>query len=289
MKGLAGLIMRGRLPAIAFIAGTSLLPFIAWLGCAAVSLVVLRRGVTEGGLVTGAAVLVLAALEMMFSGHPGGVISLLLLVWLPIFLTAAVLRATVSLPLALVAGTALAMVGVMLWHLMVQDPEAFWRLRLAGLEQDMGEAQFNQVMDLFGQYLATFMALGLWLNVLIGLLLGRAWQAALYNPGGFRQEFHALRLDWRLAAAALVIMLAATFAGPGLLNDMALLLAGLFAVQTLALVHAVVHGRGWNAALLVVPYVLLPVAFMAVALLGILDAWLDIRRRLLDKPAAGDG
>lgn len=288
MTGLAGFILRGRLQAILFIAGTSMVPFMAWLGCAAAALVVLRKGPSEGGLVLSAAVLVLAALEMALAGNPGGVAGMVLVLWLPVYLVSMVLRVTVSLPLALVTSTALAVLGIVLWHLMVPDPEAFWRLRLAGLEQELDEGQFDEVMGIFGIQLATFMAFGLWLNVLIGLLLGRAWQAAVYNPSGFRQEFYSLRFDWRLAAAALVIMLAATATGPGLLNDIALLLAGLFAVQALAMFHAVVRGRGWNTALLFVPYLLLPIAFMVVALLGILDTWLDIRRRLLNKPAAGD-
>lgn len=289
MTGLAGFILRGRLSATLFIVGTSLVPFVAWLGCAAVSLVVLRRGPAEGGLVISGAVLALAALEMVLSGHPGGVAGLVLLVWMPVFLVSVVLRATISLPLALLTGTTLAVLGLVIWHLSVPDPEAFWRMQLAVLEQDMGEDQFNQVMDIFGQHLVSFMALGLWLNVLVGLLLGRSWQAALYNPGGFRDEFHNLRLDWRLAAVSLLVMLMAVSTGPGLLNGVSLLLAGLFAVQALAMSHAVVRGRGWHAALLIVPYLLLPIAFMAVALLGILDAWFDIRRRLLNKPTAGDG
>lgn len=281
--------MRGRVPAILFIAGTSMLPIVAWLGCAALALVVLRRGATEGGLVVGAAALALAGLEMVVSGQPGGVIGLLLLVWLPLFATASILRQTVSLPLALMVSTGIAVLGVAVWHLMVPDPEAFWRLRLGSLGgDDLTEAQTDQLMQFFGAHLATFMALGLWLNVVIGLLLGRAMQAALYNPGGFRREFHELRLDWRLAAATLAIMLGATFSGPGFLNDVSLLLAGLFAVQAVALVHAIVHGRGWSSGLVLVPYVLLPIAFVAVALLGVLDAWLDIRRRMLKKPSDGD-
>ncbi|MEZ5581549.1 MAG: hypothetical protein R3F37_01040 [Candidatus Competibacteraceae bacterium] len=32
-------------------------------------------------------------------------------------------------------------------------------------------------------------------SLLCGLLLGRWWQALLFNPGGFSREFHELRLD----------------------------------------------------------------------------------------------
>ncbi len=287
MKALAGFIMRGRMAAILFVAGTSLVPLLAWLGGAALSLVNLHGGGRQGALVMGSALLLVAAVEMLLTGHAGGAIALALLVWMPVLLATLVLRVTVSLPLALMTAVGLAGLGLIAWYLAVADPETFWRLRLEGLAEDVDQAQKEQMMAFFGHYLAVFVALGLLLNVVVGLLLGRAWQAALYNPGGFRREFHALRFDRRLALLALGLLFAATFTGPGLVYDLALLLAALFLLQALAVAHAVVHGRGWNVAVLVLAYILVPVAFLAVALLGMLDSLLDFRRRLLQ--GAGPG
>src|SRR5690625_6353500 len=42
----------------------------------------------------------------------------------------------------------------------------------------------------------------------LGLMLGRWWQALLYNPGGFKQEFNGLRLN---TPQALVCVLAGLY------------------------------------------------------------------------------
>jgi len=288
MKALAEFIMRGRFSAILFIAGSSLVPLLGWLGSAAMALVVLRRGAIEGGVVMAGAALALAGLSLVVSGNPGGAALVVIMVWLPMIVVSMLLRETQSLGLALTASVGIAVLGLAIWHLLIPDPEAFWRARYGAMGGDMDAAQLDSIMASVSQYLAAFMALGLWANIVIGLLLGRAFQARLYNPGGFRKEFHSLRLDWRLAGATLAVLAGGMFAGSGLIYDMGLLLCGLFALQALAVIHAVVHGRGMSGAWLVMPYMLVPLAFMAVALLGILDTWFDIRRRLLKTPVAGD-
>lgn len=287
MKGLAAFIMRGRVTAALFVAGTSLVPFMAWLANAALALVSLRRGSMEGLIVVAGAVVVLAIIELILTGQPGGVVALLVLVWMPIILVTAILRTTVSLPLALTVATGMAGTLLLFWGLAVPDPEAFWRSQLAELAADMPAEQRDEILAFFGRHLAVFLVIGLWLNVLIGLLLGRYWQALLYNPGGFRDEFHRFRLDWRLGGLALLVSVLALFSGePGLVNDLALLLAALFLVQTVAVAHAVVAARQWNGLSLLPVYLLMPFAAMPMALLGMLDTLMDFRRRLA--PASDD-
>ena len=112
-------------------------------------------------------------------------------------------------------------------------------------------------------------------------------QAALYNPGGFRQEFHRFRLDRALAYVALPFLLGVFFTGGGLADffrDGALLIGSAYLVQGMALVHGISGAVGASQAWLVGFYVLLviamPQAVVIVATLGYVDAWLDFRARL---------
>ncbi|MCK8516132.1 DUF2232 domain-containing protein [Methylonatrum kenyense] len=282
MKGLASFIMRSRVTAALFVAGTSLVPFMAWLANAALALVSLRRGALEGLIVVGGAVAVLAVIELILTGQPGGVVALLFLVWLPILLVTAVLRSTVSLPLALTVASGMAVILLLGWSLTVADPEAFWQAQLAELGAEMEPEQREEIMQFFGRHLAAFLVIGLWLNILIGLLLGRYWQALLYNPGGFREEFHGFRLDWRLGLVGIAVFLASLVAGEtgGLLSGLTLVFGALFLVQTVAVAHALVVARGWGWWPLLVVYALMPFAAMPMALLGMLDTLMDFRRRL---------
>ena len=282
MKGLASFIMRSRVTAVLFVAGTSLVPFMAWLANAALALVSLRRGSLEGLIIVGGAVAVLAVIELILTGQPGGVVALLLLVWLPILLVTAILRSTVSLPLALSVASGMGVILLLGWSLSVPDPEAFWQAQLAEMGTELAPEQRQEIIQFFGRHLAAFLVIGLWLNILIGLLLGRYWQALLYNPGGFQQEFHAFRLDWRLGLVGIGVILASLVAGEagGLLSGLTLVFAALFLVQTVAVAHALVAARNWGWWPLVVVYGLMPFAAMPMALLGMLDTLMDFRRRL---------
>lgn len=121
--------------------------------------------------------------------------------------------------------------------------------------------------------------------VVIALLAARWLQAMLYNPGGFRQEFHGLDLGRPMAAVVAALLLVAMWAGYGLVYDLAFVISAVFALQALALGHAVVAGRGSSRAWLVGMYLLLPLLFELAVVIGIADAVFNWRRRFL----AGSG
>ena len=113
------------------------------------------------------------------------------------------------------------------------------------------------------------------------LLLARWWKASLYNPGGFRTEFHGLRFDVSAAAVLVLLMLGVSSLGVmyrpwGALFGIPLSLAGL------GLVHARAAQRGQGAMYLTVFY-LLWILFDAVKVivigLAVADSWIDFRSR----------
>lgn len=113
------------------------------------------------------------------------------------------------------------------------------------------------------------------------LALARSWQAALYNPGGFREEFHRFRLS-RLELAGVVLMTAVGLLGalPGavLMAWVPLLVAGI------ALVHGVVGVKSMRGFWLVGFYALLLTTWptlVIVLLLALIDTFANFRTRLI--------
>ncbi|MCB1822914.1 MAG: DUF2232 domain-containing protein, partial [Candidatus Competibacteraceae bacterium] len=148
---------------------------------------------------------------------------------------------------------------------------------------------------LLGQWLELLKAWAPWLPgqvvsavlmvVLLALLLGRWQQALLFNPGGFRPEFHELRLGQPLAAFTLALFGSTLLLGwPPLANGL-LALGMPYTVQGIALVHAMVFKRRLSPAWLVLFYLLLiPFLSQLVMALGVVDAWADFRNRIRSRP-----
>jgi uncharacterized protein YybS (DUF2232 family) len=103
----------------------------------------------------------------------------------------------------------------------------------------------------------------------------------LRAEGGSRAEFHDLRLNWRFAVVTVVITVGGTLAGEGLVADVGLVLSSVFVFQALALAHWVAAARSWNVIGLVMVYLLMPVLFQVYALIGIVDVFVDVRRRMV--------
>ena len=217
----------------------------------------------------------------------------LLFAWLPGLAAGWVLRASRSLPMALLVLTALAGAVVLLVHLVglpVSDPGAraalVENLRRFNPALPTGEleAALEVMMQLAGGLLALVL-LSAWSG---GLCVARSLQARLRRPGAFAQEFRALRFG-RAYGLIFVPALAAAFvwrlAGGGLAIELAMVLAVPALLQGLALVHGETARRGWWPRLPWVVYVLLVVATPQIGalllVLGLVDNWADFRSRPL--------
>jgi len=115
--------------------------------------------------------------------------------------------------------------------------------------------------------------------VLLCLLLGRWWQAVLYNPGGFREEFHSLRLTRWFAGLVLALVVGSMVTPPGIVSDLASVMGAVFLLQTLAVMHAIAAMRGWHVGWLIGAYLILPLMLRPAALLGLADSFVDFRAR----------
>ncbi|MFW5824346.1 MAG: hypothetical protein ACOCVV_05230 [Marinobacter sp.] len=281
MRALAQYVMRGPRQAGTVAVLATAIPYLSWIGAAVVGLVILRLGTAQG--LTIALWALLPALGWAWVASDPTVISVLLLV----FLMAAVLRRTVSWEKSLLAGSALGLViglliPVLFAGMLREVTEAFldvYQWAYPEMAEQLGDelepALRGMVEGLMpGSYLSLAVAV---------TMLSRYWQAALYNPGGFRREFHDFRLTRGVAALCVLLLLVAPVVGinPLLLGWVAglpLLVAGI------ALVHGVVGRKRASNLWLVVFYALLVVQGFTISLLlmllAIVDSWLDFRGRI---------
>jgi hypothetical protein len=287
---LAEFIMRGRAQAllVAVVGAASIL--FSWISAAAVALVTLRKGAGEG-----AWLLLWALLPALVVAWRVGDVSYLALLAGTAGL-ALVLRATVSLGTALLASVALGLVtgGLMLafggdYLALVNDNivEPYLALREQALEQ-AGNAVTLPRPGVGA--IAGAAGTGTAVMAVMCLLLARYWQAALYNPGGFGEEFRALRYPLGVSAALALGVLALSSLGLewsiwAMLGLVPLTFAGI------GLVHARARARHWSTAavaLFYLSWLLLPMQLVMV-FLAVTDSVVDFRTRWQARDDRGQG
>jgi len=305
MRALASFVMRGRSQAVMVVTVMGmlslLLPPLSLLSSAAVALVTLRMGEREGFLTLVLAAAACGLLGLVALGSALPLVELALLSWMPMWLLGLLLRNTRSLSLTVQAGLVfgLAMIAIYQWQ--IPDPVAEWRHLLEPLRQQvvssqlMDEPAAAQLLENIARWMTGALAAGFFLQLTLSLFLGRWWQSLLYNPGGFRQEFHRLRaakLLGYLALALLVVHFALGVDWAPVRYLLALLLA-LYFLQGLAVAHATLAQAGASPGWLVGLYLLLVLALYyvmaALAATGLADTWLDFRTRARARPGGGSG
>lgn len=275
------------------------LPPVALLSSALLALVGLRVGPGQAllvmvlsAIILGLAMFALIPEAPLFAGMVAGVVQ-----WAPVVLLAELLRRTVSWRITLQVAAAVAGFGVLLVHGLTPDLESLWAdLGMALLGplvegSDAGARELEAGLRRAAPYLTGLVAAILVLSLALSIILGRYWQALLYNPGAFGPEFRALQFG-RSTSAATVVLAAIGHLGPvPLATELAVILAVLFFLQGIALTHALTRRQGMNSFWLVGMYVLmvlaLPQMFLLLATIGVIDAWADIRSRL-PPGASGD-
>lgn len=286
MIGLANYVMRGRLQALMVILAVASSMMIVstmfcWISAAVVALITLRKGVAEGAWLLMWAVLP-AGLLLLYVGDSGPLAMLVGAMAL-----ALVLRATVSLPATVLAsiavggvtGLALVAFGGQFLDQLVE----FFAEFLGNLEQQLSQGEGEavvldrpttlQIAGMLGSVNAA--------SAVMCLLLARYWQAALYNPGGFGEEFRALYLTPAMTAT-LVLPALVVFALGVEYRTWAVIFMVPLTFAGLALVHARAkrrgQGKGWLTGFYLAWLLLDPVKLIVVAT-AIADSWIGFRQR----------
>ncbi len=275
MRGLAEFVMKGRRQAIIAVLLLGLIPLVNLLSPVVVGLVVLRKGLQEATQVLVWAVLPIGGWAL--AGDPVPLIMLLGITGL-----AGLLRSSESWEFTLLAAIA---VGVCV-EIYLRVQPAVLDLMFIQMQPVLDANNFadEQVDSMRNVLPSLFGAVYMFLSIVL-LMLSRWMQAALFNPGGFRQEFHGLRIKQKVALILVGSMMLANF---GLLIPQSWMLYLVLPLMFsgLALIHAVVAAKKLSSLWLAVLYALivLPLIANLVVLLALLDSWYDFRKRL-QKPA----
>jgi len=294
---LAAYIMKGRLQAMIVASTFALLslpfPPVSIVSSASVALVTLRRGSKEGLYVLICACLAAGVLSTLLLGGYQFALLYGLVLWVPVWLIALVLREGRHLGVAIEIAILLGIAAVIGFYLYQTDVAQFWRQILEVMIQPMLAANpdvpiesLRQSADVFAHYMTGGIAAGTVYGLLFGLFLARWWQSVLYNPGGFRLEYLALRSHPKLAIAS-VLIIAVAFLASGMIAELCwnitILLFVLYTFMGAAVLHCTFASM--KTARFMVPFLyatvlIIPHVMVLVALFGLLDTWLDLRNKL---------
>ena len=281
MRALAEIIMRGRAQACAVALFGWLLPLVS---PATIGLVSLRKDSSEGLIVTLWAVLPWLALYMASDVSPLMVL-VPLAALIVIAVVANVLRNTASWQWTLVAtGLASALAALSFGIFASADVDLVVVKVAEFFAQITAQAEISDELN-FSPDRTFVLGMLAWLigsTAVFGLIVSRWWQALLFNPGGFQEEFHGFKLDQPVA----LILIAFVIAGVGLpleyrpwveLMSLPLLIAGV------ALVHSSVKlmglGTHWLGLMYFGLFFIGPTGTVLVGL-GLVDSILNLRSRL---------
>lgn len=296
MNAFAAFILRGpghsASVACATLLLASVLPPLAWLSAAVLALVMLQLGPRAYAYAAGVGLLALVAAGWLVLEQPLAVAIGAGAVWLPAALIAWVLQHRARLDDAMLVACALGWLLVIGFHLVLDAPAQWWQEALLQfmpperVEADLAipAARVRELIERAAPLMTGMLAASAVTGAVVSVLLARWWQAGLYHPGAFGREFRGLRLG-RVAAGILAILCAAALALPGaLLDGLAFVALAVYLFQGLSVAHGVVAARGMGAAWLAGLYILgllaLPQMVLALALLGVADAWMDFRTRV---------
>ena len=292
MRGLADFAMRGPKQALFLAVLFASIPMLFWLGSAVVALVLLRRGIDQGLKVLMWALL--PAIGWVAAGQFNALTGLL-----GTTLIACVLRQTVSWQKTLL--TLVPLGGIIALSMFQLAPQQIALLSDAvmGLLARVLQGQGAESMVDMGARLKPLVKYGVvgivsWFSLVscvLSLVLARAWQSALYNPGGFGEEFRRLILPPLTSIALLALTLGGAALSPVLTVLIPIASLPLF-IAGLALVHGLVKlkqlGSFWLTGMYMLLITVTQLAYPVIVLTACFDSVFDFRRRVENR-LSGNG
>ncbi|QAX81601.1 YybS family protein [Candidatus Pseudomonas adelgestsugas] len=285
MRALAEFIMHSRVQAALVVAGCVSLPLFYWLGAAAGCLILLKYGLKNSFGVLSLGLLSALIWWLQFSDPR------VLLVLLGSSSLALVLRASESWVRTLLVSVALGLIySVILSKVFCSQIEAlsqeiikilpmiiedFYRQLLVG-ERARLALMITPILTGLIAALLQFVSV-------LSLILGRYWQAVLYNPGGFSREFYNIRLPVELVMLLLVCIVSGLYCGSQLVL-LALICSVPLVFAGLALIHGLVAqkylAKFWLVGLYVTFLLFMQLIYPLLVILAIFDGLIDFRSRL---------
>lgn len=289
MKSVAEWLAARPLNAVIGLAAVQSLPLVSFLSGAVLVYLVLLQGAKRAvieAIFAGTLLLALTGVTgLPLEPRLAGIAS----VWLPALFVSVLLRGTGSLTLAIQVSVIVMAIVVLVFLAVAGNPVEFWSTFLEALVDAWREAGLNEQADLIGPQIATLaenmtvlVTFISWAISTIMLLLGYALYRQVRGAGRDYGRFRDLNLGRVIAGVMAVTSVVAFIAGLAWLQSVAFLLFAVFSVQGIAIVHWL-HAEGMLPVFVVVlmygaMVVFIPIMITAMAVLGYIDAWFNLRR-----------
>lgn len=270
----------------------SLLPLLQvptnWIAISIMALVTLHKGAKEGLLVV--AWIILPTIVFLWLGDALPFLMLSIARILVVWFLACLLGSTVSWRSSLQLLAGCGVVGILLAHAIVPDLTGwwlsqfthYWPLISQQLQLNLSDAEAALLLGHVAQF-----ATGMVLTLLLGfdvvlLVIARAWQALLFNPGGFSKEWRLLRMNFWYSTLLLVVILLAWLDVSTVFKDILPVLCVPLFFSGLSFIHAKLpEKKSIRLPWLILLYALLVLFFPYVAVLlvalGFVDSCYDFR------------
>ena len=264
-------------------------PFAYLISGSVIALITLRKGV-----VIGLQTLIVSLLVLLVFSEAVGLplhlsVAYASVICLPVWFSSSALRLRGRQGLLLLAAGLLAVSLIIVAYMTIDDVSGWWQQWLnIMLEKAVPPERIDQYKDVLEPAAAMVNAMrvaGLMLNILMSVLCARWWQSRLFNPGAFQKEFYAFRLPPAiLPVSAMNVLLAFTLGGPwqGVFRDITVILMFMYLIQGISSVHRYVDKLKLSTAWIVTMYcllVLMPQMGLFIACLGVMDVYIDWRRK----------
>jgi hypothetical protein len=219
-----------------------------------------------------------------------------LVLWLPIWLISIVLREGKHLSIAIEIAVLLGVMAVIGFYIYASEPALIWQSVLEEMVKpmlasnaDMPVDEIRQSIQSFSHYMTGGIIAGTVYGLLFGLFLARMWQSALYNPGGFREEYLELRVRPKLALVSILVAVIAWLMS-GVISEICWNISILFVVLYTFVGTAILHAalstmrmKRFLVPMLYVTLIMIPHIIALVIIVGVVDAWLDLRSKFSNK------
>ena len=294
MKKFASYALSGRIPAFVVVFGclflalvSPLFQFFAILSGAAIVLITLHAGPRNSVYIIVISTAALTAssyflIQQPFLGAATAVAQLI-----PSFIVATILYSTRSLSLSLQATSLLGALGFIALTLLFPNSDLFWQKALAPMLTPVLEAggyTLEQIPALIAQsskYMNGLLVASVVLVHSSILLFGYYLYSLHINSSQFRDDIKQLRLGKVLAVLTVITGVWAVASGSAFAAQLCGILAILFFLQGMALIHttcgSMTKGKLW----LIITYILVifvPQVIVIVILLGLFDTLFKLRK-----------
>lgn len=272
-----------------FVVGWPLALVTSLIASTILALVTLMRGWRSGLLVLCWSIL--PPLAFSFWGHYGVLLNIAIFHSGFVWLLALALRRYSNWRQVLWITLTVGIAFVLLMYAVKPDFNQWWAAQFNKLIAQVASSNPAESMNLekISRSIAFFSPIAVGLTIasnllvnIIALILARCWQASMVNPGGFKREFHSIRLSY-FAAMVWVLVAIGSLLKLNILLNMLPVVILVFAVAGIALIHCFAStqpktARIWLILMYLVTFFVLPYSLLLLALVGLIDSFFNLRR-----------